>query len=351
MIVEEMLEGKILPLDDMVRKAEIIRHEGRTIVQSHGVFDLIHPGIIQHLKHAKKLGDILIVTVIKDKDVHRGPGRPIFSEKFRAENAASLEMVDYVCIVDDEAPFECVKAIKPDVFAKGQAYGDRDKKIHDKIFQEEKDLYFGKCRVIETEGFSFSSSHIINNFLDIYPEDTKRFLKEFKEKYTFADIADRINTLKDLKVLIIGDGIIDEYHYCEPLGKSAKANLVVSKYLSHETFAGGTFAVGNHTAGLCEHVQMVSLLGKEDPREDFILKNIRPNIKTRFFYKDNSPTIVKKRYIHEYLNQKLFEICYLNDDLVNSECESQIIDYLISEAPKYDLVMVSDFGHGFITKI
>ena len=53
MIVEEMLEGKILPLDDMVKKAEIIRHEGRTIVQSHGVFDLIHPGIIQHLKHAK----------------------------------------------------------------------------------------------------------------------------------------------------------------------------------------------------------------------------------------------------------------------------------------------------------
>ena len=117
-----------------------------------------------------------------------------------------------------------------------------------RYFREEKDLYFGKCRVIETEGFSFSSSHIINNFLDIYPEDTKRFLKEFKEKYTFADIADRINTLKDLKVLIIGDGIIDEYHYCEPLGKSAKANLVVSKYLSHETFAGGTFAVGNHTA-------------------------------------------------------------------------------------------------------
>lgn len=350
MITAETTENKILLLDDMVKKADALRQDGRVVVQSHGVFDLIHPGIIQHLKHAKKLGDVLMVTVIRDKDVHRGPGRPIFPDKFRAENVASLEMVDYVCIVDDEDPFECVRSIKPDVFAKGQAYGDRDKKIHDKIFQEEKDLYFGKCRVIETEGFSFSSSHIINNFLDIYPEDTKRFLKGFKERYSFAGIADRINALKDIKVLIVGDGIIDEYHYCEPLGKSAKANLVVSKYLSHEVFAGGTFAVGNHTAGLCEHVQMVSLLGKEDPRENFILKNIRPNIKAKFFYKDNSPTIVKKRYIHEYLNQKLFEICYLNDDLVNSECESQVIDYLISEAPKYDLVMVSDFGHGFITK-
>ena len=154
-----------------------------------------------------------------------------------------------------------------------------------RYFRKKKDLYFGKCRVIETEGFSFSSSHIINNFLDIYPEDTKRFLKGFKERYSFADIADRINTLKDLKVLIIGDGIIDEYHYCEPLGKSAKANLVVSGYLSHEVFAGGTFAVGNHTAGLCEHVQMVSLLGKEAPREDFILKMSGRILRQSFFTK------------------------------------------------------------------
>ena len=95
---------------------------------------------------------------------------------------------------------------------------------------------------------------------------------------------------------------------------------------------------------------MVSLLGKEDRGSDSILKNIRPNIKTRFFYKDNSPTIVKKRYIHVYPNQKLFEICYLNDDLVNSGCESQIIDYLISEAPKYDLVMVSDSDTDLLQK-
>ena len=91
MIVEEMIENKILLLDDMVRKSDSLRREGRVIVQSHGVFDPIHPGMIQHLKHAKKLGDILVVTVIRDKDVHRGPGRPIFPEQFRAENVASLE--------------------------------------------------------------------------------------------------------------------------------------------------------------------------------------------------------------------------------------------------------------------
>lgn len=342
--------NKILTLDEIVDKVKALKKAGQVVVQSHGVFDLIHPGIIQHLNHAKRLGDVLIVSVIKDKDVHRGPGRPIFPESFRAENVASLEQVDYVCLVDNEVPFECIKRIHPDIFAKGQAYHEKDRKIHERLFQEEREFYSDKCRIIETEGFSFSSSHIINSFLDPYPEETKEFLNEFKRRHNFSDIADRINALKDLKVMVIGDGIIDEYHYCESLGKSSKANLVVSKYLSHEVFAGGAFAVANHVAGLCGTVKMVSLLGSEDSREEFILKSLKPNVGSKFFYRDDGPSIVKKRYIHEYLNQKLFEVCYLNDDFINGKREAEVVDYLASEVPNYDLVMVSNFGHGFITK-
>ncbi|MBI5048535.1 MAG: adenylyltransferase/cytidyltransferase family protein [Deltaproteobacteria bacterium] len=343
------VKNKILTLDEIIDKAKALKKEGKVVVQSHGVFDLIHPGIIKHLNHAKKLGDVLIVSVIKDKDVHRGPGRPIFPEAFRAENVASLEQVDYVCLVDNEMPFECIKMIQPDIFAKGQAAHEKDRKIHERLFKEEKEFYSDKCRIIETEGFSLSSSHIINNFLDIYPEETKKFLSDFKKKYSFSDIADRINALKDLKVMVIGDGIIDEYHYCEPLGKSSKANLVVNKYLSHEVFAGGTFAVANHIAGLCDNINLVSLLGREDSREEFIAKNLKPNVKTKFFYRDDGPSVIKKRYIHEYLNQKLFEVCYMNDDFISGELERDIIDYLVSEVPQYDMIMVSNFGHGFIT--
>lgn len=132
---------KILLLDDLVKKVDKLKEEGKVIVQSHGIFDLIHPGIIKHLSEAKRQGDVLIVTIIKDKDVRRGPGRPIFPENLRAENVSSLEQVDYVCVVDDENPFECLQIIKPDIFAKGQAYKERDHTIHRKIFEEEKELY------------------------------------------------------------------------------------------------------------------------------------------------------------------------------------------------------------------
>jgi len=347
--MEKEIQKKILLLNDLVEKVEALKQKGKVIVQSHGVFDLIHPGIIKHINDAKSQGDVLVVTVIKDKDVRRGPGRPVFLEHLRAENVASLKQVEYVCIVDDEIPFECVKAIKPNVFAKGQSQKERDDKIHKKIFEEEKNLYLGRAKVYETKGFSFSSSQIINNFLYVYPEETKSYLNTFKKKYSFSDITESLNKLQHLKVLLIGDGIIDEYHYCSPLGKSAKSNLVVNKYLTHEVFAGGVFAIANHISGLCDKIQLVTLLGNEKSEENFILKNLRQNVTTRFFYREDGPTIVKKRYIDQYLNQKLFEVNYLNDGYLNDNQEAHIIDYLKAEMPEYDLVLVSDFGHGFIT--
>lgn len=344
-----MTRNKILFFDDLVKMVEDLKNQGKTVVQSHGVFDIIHPGIIQHLNEAAAMGDMLIVSVIQDKDVRRGPGRPVFPDKLRAENVAALEQVDFVCVVDDEPPFACVKRIKPDIFAKGKSYKERDREIHEKIFEEERELYFGKSKILETMGFAFSSSQFINNFLDIYPEDTKGFIRKFAQKYSFNDILERINSLRDLKVLLIGDAIIDEYHYCSPIGKSAKAQLVVNKYLAHEVFTGGTLAIANHVASIVDNLTLVTLLGCEDTREDFITKNLKENIRLKFFYRDEAPTVIKKRYVDSYTNQKLFEINYLNDQYISGETETEIINYLVTEIPKYDLVLLSDFGHGFIT--
>jgi rfaE bifunctional protein nucleotidyltransferase chain/domain len=348
--IKRSTDRKILCLEDLIQKVEELKAKGKTVVQTHGVFDIIHPGIIQHITSAKSLGSLLIVTVIKDKDVRRGPGRPVFSEKLRAENVSNLEPVDYVCAVDDGVPFECIRQIKPDIFAKGQSYSERDKKIHDKIFKEERELYFGKIKILETSGFSFSSSKIINNFLDIYPEDTKQYLREFSLRYSFGSIAENINSLKKLKVLIIGDGIIDEYHYCSPMGKAAKAQLVVNKFLTYERFAGGAFAIANHMAGICDNVTLVTLLGADDSHEAFITRNLKPGIQTKYFIRDDGPTVVKKRYVDWYNNQKLFEVNYLNDLYITGDCESEIIKYLSSAIPEYDLVAACDFGHGFISR-
>jgi cytidyltransferase-like protein len=343
-------ENKIKTFKELCQIVAQQKKKGRKVVQCHGVFDIIHPGIIRHIESAKRLGDVLIVTVIKDKDVRKGPGYPIFGEDLRVRNVVSIGCVDYVSCVDDSIPLQCVKFLKPDVFARGQDYKERDQETMRKIKQEEEAFNVAGCKIHYTPGEVFSSTNIINQFLDVYPEETRKYLREFQKKYTAQDIITQLGGLKKLKVLIIGDTIIDEYHYCAPLGKSVKEHLVVNKYLSDESFAGGVLAVANHVAGICDNVHLVTILGSQNPQKDFILKKLKENIKPKFFYRQDAATIVKRRFINQYLNQKLFEICYINDNEMPKKLVKQILDYLNKQIPKFDLIMVGDYGHSFITE-
>ena len=347
--MEQTIKNKILSFEDLVKKVAVLKKAGKVVVLSQGIYDLIHPGVITHLNEAKEQGDVLIVTVIKDKSIRKMPGRPVFPDKMRLENVASLTQVDYVCLADDNPPFHCIELIAPDIFAKGEDYLERDKQIHGERTHSTENNIFGKSRIHKTKGFSFSSSQIINKLLDIYPEKTKSYLREFSKKYSFNDIVDKFNSLQDMKVLLIGDGIIDEYYYCESMGKSPKAQLIVNKYVAHEVFAGGAFAIANHVAGICDKVQLVTVLGREDSREDFILENLKPNVGAKFFYRDDGPSIVKRRYISQRNDQKIFEINHINDNDISEKLESEVVDYIESVVHEYDLILVSDFGHGLIT--
>ena len=295
---------KVYFLEDLVLEVAKLKKQGKRIVQTHGVFDLLHPGIVQHLTEAKKMGDILIVTVIKDEDVRRGSGRPVFPDDLRAQSVACINQVDFVCVVDDIKPFECVHRIDPDIFAKGQTHKERDQQTHNKIFNEEKELFFGKAKILETDGFAISSSQLLQQFVNLLPESTRQYLDRIFEKYSYQHILEVLNKLSSQKVLVIGDGIIDEYHYCEPMGKAGKANLVVNKYLTNEIFAGGAFAIANHVANICGQVDIISLLGEEDSREEFIKENLKPNIKSKFFFRDDGPTVIKKKILTPILESE-----------------------------------------------
>jgi rfaE bifunctional protein nucleotidyltransferase chain/domain len=108
-------------LPEAVRFAKQVRAAGKTIVFTNGVFDLLHPGHVRYLQHARSLGDALIVGINSDRSVRavKGPHRPINPEAERAEILAALACVDAVAIFDEETPFEIISAIAPDVLVKG----------------------------------------------------------------------------------------------------------------------------------------------------------------------------------------------------------------------------------------
>lgn len=94
------------------------------VVFTNGVFDLLHPGHIDILTRSRSLGDALVVGINTDASVKRlkGESRPIRNEAERAYVLAALEAVDRVVLFDEDTPLELIKALKPDVIAKGGDY-------------------------------------------------------------------------------------------------------------------------------------------------------------------------------------------------------------------------------------
>jgi D-beta-D-heptose 7-phosphate kinase/D-beta-D-heptose 1-phosphate adenosyltransferase len=111
----------IVPRDEIGRVADALRRQGRKVVFTNGVFDLLHPGHVRYLNHARTLGDALIVGVNSDRSVrsNKGDNRPINAESERAEVLAALQAVDAVVIFDEETPHELIAAVQPDVLVKG----------------------------------------------------------------------------------------------------------------------------------------------------------------------------------------------------------------------------------------
>ena len=90
--------NKLIEKSQIAKICSEIRSRKKKIVLCHGVFDILHIGHKRHLDAAKNEGDILIVSLTMDRHVNKGPGRPIFSEKLRAEMVASLACVDFVVL-------------------------------------------------------------------------------------------------------------------------------------------------------------------------------------------------------------------------------------------------------------
>jgi bifunctional ADP-heptose synthase (sugar kinase/adenylyltransferase) len=119
--------------------------------------------------------------------------------------------------------------------------------------------------------------------------------------------------ISSYKVLVVGDGIIDEYVYVRPQGKSPKENIISNKILSSERFRGGVWAAAEHLRG-------------------FVLGGVS-------VYTGNSPTICKTRFIETGYIRKLFE----------THAEEQAAQEVVPDPVGFDLCIVADFGHGCLT--
>ncbi|MFN8607348.1 MAG: PfkB family carbohydrate kinase [Vulcanimicrobiota bacterium] len=346
MIVQD--RSKILPLEELAGYLQ--QRNDKKVVHCHGVYDLLHIGHIKHLEAAKKMGDILVVTITPDHFVNKGPGRPAFTELHRAEALAALDCVDLVAINKWPTAVETLRLLRPNLYVKGVEYSRSSNDITGKIDEEAQAVRDSGGEIAFTEGVVFSSSSLINAYVAPPPPKVKAYLQEFKQRYGFDDVARFVEGSGRLKVLVVGEAIIDEYQYCEALGKSSKEPTLVARRTHMDRFAGGALAVANHLANFVGEVSLVTLLGAQNPQLEFVEEHLNSAVHRHYVIRKDGPTIVKRRYVEADFFQKLFEMYDLNDVELDEEDNDILCRHLEREICKHDLVLVVDYGHGFLSR-
>ncbi|MEO5335240.1 MAG: PfkB family carbohydrate kinase [Magnetococcus sp. YQC-5] len=342
--------NKIQSIEELLKTVASMREQGKKIVHCHGCFDLLHIGHLRHFQQARQLGDFLVVTLTPDRHVDKGANRPAFPEALRAEALSALACVDCVTINQWPTAVEILRLLKPDFYVKGMEFGNAGDDYTGKMAIEAAVVQEIGGQLRFTGDIVFSSTNLINRYLSNFSEEVNNYLNLFRGRYAISDLFDLLDRMKPLSVLVIGDAIIDDYHYVTAIGKSSKDPIIALKHLSSDKFAGGSVAIANQVAQFAGQVELLTVLGAKESHEEFLHACLAENVNPRFFFHPDAPTLTKRRFLEGYALTKLFEV-YIEGDLpLPDGVEKQMRTWLEQNLARFDLVIVADYGHGAITE-
>ncbi|MEN9735385.1 MAG: hypothetical protein RL129_95 [Actinomycetota bacterium] len=331
---------KVISIDKFINdiKPAII---GKKVVLCHGVFDLVHPGHVRHLAYAKSKGNLLVVSITADGFINKGTYRPHVSQKLRALNLAAFEMVDYVIIDSNPTPYDLIQKIQPDIFAKGNEYGERE----NPKTQEEIELVenYGGSVIFTPGDIVYSSTNLINNVADV-----KLGLKEIldSESISLGDLAHLFESLHKTRVLVLGDAIVDEIVNCTSIGGQTKTPTLSIRVEESKKYIGGAAIVAAHFAAAGAMTSFCSVTGDDDNgiflKEALLKLGVNLHIETEF----NRPTTLKKVYVAN--NYRLLKVDVVDNRPIDIKTYQKFKEIL--RTSDYDIVVFSDFRHGIFTK-
>lgn len=341
-----MTVDKIKDVNELGSILERAKDAGKKIVYWHGTFDRLDVGQIRQLEAARALGDVLVVTVVGDRCLDVEAQRPQLSETLRAETIAALQMVDYVGIGPAASGASMIRLLKPDVYVRDSDGSEPAADNGHGVEREAAQSVGATLRLASDLGGRVSSAGA--RVWSPLPDEVAVWIEEFRQRHHAAEVLAALERLKTLRVLIVGEAILDEYVYCDALGKSSKEPILALRYIEQDLHAGGSIAIANHLAEFCRSAHLLAYLGAVNPREEFIRSCIKSNVTPSFISKADSPTIVKRRFVEKTRVVKLLEIYEINDEPLSATEEQALCSRLEQLLPESDVVIVADFGHGLI---
>lgn len=319
--------------------------DGADVAIGFGHFDVVHPGHIRYLENARSFGDVLIVGIQTFAD---DDGFPIGEISVML---SYLSCVDYVVILDPRESFlDFVSIVKPHTVVLGDRTLADDKNMASGIkfiHQNNISLKFasGEPRYFTSRRENTSVSQDFHNLASNLRKVAKNL------NIPLGKLTNLTSNPKRPKIVVLGDTILDRYIYCDALGMSAEAPVIVAKEIEEKEFLGGAAIVAAHCAALGAEVEYISVLGagKRDESGNALIANSLEScsVSHHFFYEAERVSTIKKRYLVG--EQKLLRVSRLSQFPISQAIESDILERLREVSTGSDVMIVADFVYGVVT--
>ncbi len=339
------IETKILSLDELQRQVAALKRQGKKIVHCHGHFNVLHPGHYRFFQFVRKQGDFVVVSVVGSDLLPEHNQREYFDQHDRAVGIASLNMVDAVYKLPGSI-LELIDAIKPDIHVKGREFEALEFSFGDEL---EAIRRTGGKLIYSSGSVRYYNQKNIEIDEDDGGEDNKaRFLRVcHKHKIGLQNLIDRVGPLSDLKLLVIGDTIVDQYVACDALGVSSEAPVLAIRELRSKQFLGGAGIVAQHIKSMGAQSYYISVTGNDEPGAFAARKLEDGGVHATLFIDEGRPTTFKIRYMVD--NQKLLRVSRLEQHNISAVLSKKVVQQIADTIPLVDGVIVSDFVYGVIT--
>lgn len=319
---------------DPVSHIRRIAPENARIVFVSGNFNVVHPGHLRLLQFAAECGDLLVVGVNPE-----GTPGTMVPERMRLEGVGAISLVKYSFILR-ETPESFIAKCRPAVVVKGKEYEGRQNAEQRVVDGYGGRLLFGSGEV------RFSSLDLLRREYLETNLSTIRKPTEFlaRHEFTLADLKQRLSRYDGLRVMVIGDLIVDEYINCEPLGMSQEDPTIVVTPLESNRFVGGAGIVAAHAKGLGADVSFFSIAGTDHAAAFARATLDRCGVRSVIAADESRPTTLKQRFRAE--GKTLLRVSHLRHHAVRAEIAATIKADIGKAISGADLVIFADFNYG-----
>lgn len=309
--------------------------ELRTVFVS-GIFNTLHPGHVRLLRFASELGDRLVVGVLSD--LLAGDAVTV-GENSRLESIQSLRMVDDSFIIENSVT-DTIRRLRPVYVVKGREHDNQDNEEMSVV-----STYGGQLVFSSGDSF-FSATDLVRSDRQPFPVNKIELPSEYMSHHSIsrARLANVVERMRTLRVLVLGDVIVDEYISCHPLGMSREDPTLVVTPVETRRFIGGAAIVAGHANELGRAASLHSVAGLDEQGEYLRGELSRIGVNHLIHADISRPTTTKQRF--RAGGKTLFRVSHLHQDAISDRIQDYMLQAIESELQDSDLVIFSDFSYG-----